>query len=59
MQKDPNPNIQEIQDTMRRQNLRILGIEEKEDFQIRCSMKHLQQNYRRKLPQPKKKKKCP
>ena len=28
MQKDPNPNIQEIQDTMRRPNLRIIGVDE-------------------------------
>jgi hypothetical protein len=27
-------NIQEIQDTMRRPNLRIIGIEENEDFQL-------------------------
>jgi chromosome segregation ATPase len=29
-----NQNIQEIQDTMRRPNLRIIGIDEKEDFSI-------------------------
>jgi chromosome segregation ATPase len=28
-------NIQEIQDTMRRPNLRIIGIDEKEDFHIK------------------------
>jgi hypothetical protein len=28
-------NIQEIQDTMRRSNLRIIGIEESEDFQLK------------------------
>jgi hypothetical protein len=28
-------NIQEIQDTMRRQNLRIIGIEESEDSQLK------------------------
>jgi hypothetical protein len=28
-------NIQEIQDTMRRLNLRIIGIDEKEDFQFK------------------------
>ena len=28
-------NIQEIQDTMRRQNLRIIGIEESEDSQVK------------------------
>jgi hypothetical protein len=39
-------NIQEIQDTIGRPNLRITGIDENEDYQL----KHLQQNYRRKLP---------
>jgi hypothetical protein len=28
-------NIQEIQGTMRRPNLRIIGIDEKEDFQLK------------------------
>jgi hypothetical protein len=28
-------NIQEIQDTIRRPNLRIIGIDEKEDFQLK------------------------
>jgi hypothetical protein len=28
-------NIQEIQDTMRRQNLRVTGIDENEDFQLK------------------------
>jgi hypothetical protein len=28
-------NIQEIQDTIRRQNLRIIGIDENEDFQLK------------------------
>ena len=41
------PNIQEIQDTMRRPNLRIIGIEESKDSH-HC--KYLLQNYRRKLP---------
>ena len=30
-----NQNIQEIQDTMRRPNLRIVGIDEKKDFQLK------------------------
>jgi hypothetical protein len=34
VQKDPK-NIQEIQDTMRRPNLRIIGIDENEDFQLK------------------------
>jgi hypothetical protein len=28
-------NIQEIQDTVRRPNLQIIGIDEKEDFQLK------------------------
>ena len=43
------PNIQEIQDTMGRPNLRIIAIEESRLPTQRAS-KHLQQNYRRKLP---------
>jgi hypothetical protein len=36
MQKEPNSkNVQEIQDTMRRPNLRIIGIEENKDFQLK------------------------
>ena len=46
-------NIQEIQDTMRRPNLRIIGVDENEDFQLKRASKYLQQNYRRKLPIPK------
>jgi hypothetical protein len=42
------PNIQEIEDTMRRPNIRIIDIEESEDSQR--TSKNLQQNYRRKLP---------
>jgi hypothetical protein len=30
-------NIQEIQDTMRRPNLRLIGIDENEDFQLKAS----------------------
>jgi hypothetical protein len=35
MQKVPNPNIQEIQDTMRRDNLQKMGVEENKDFQLK------------------------
>jgi chromosome segregation ATPase len=38
-------NIQEIQDTMRRPNVWIIGGEENEDFQLRRANKYLQQNY--------------
>jgi hypothetical protein len=31
-------NIQEIQDTMRRPNLRIIGIDENEDFQLKVTV---------------------
>jgi hypothetical protein len=33
--KLPTQNIQEIQNTMRRPNLRIIGIDENEDFQLK------------------------
>ena len=33
--KIPTQNIQEIQDTMRRPNLRIIGVDENEDFQLK------------------------
>jgi hypothetical protein len=42
-------NIQEIQDTMRRPNLQIIGVDENEDFSTQRTGKYLQQNYRRKL----------
>ena len=35
MQNAPNKSIHEIQDTMRRPNLRIIGIKESEDPQIK------------------------
>jgi hypothetical protein len=35
MQKALTQNIQETQDTMRRPNLRIIGIEESEDSQLK------------------------
>jgi hypothetical protein len=35
MQKDPNPKCLKIQDTMRRQNLRIICIEGSEDSQLK------------------------
>jgi len=34
-----NQNIQEIQDTMKRLNIRIIGIEESKDSQIKGSVK--------------------
>jgi hypothetical protein len=43
-------NIQEIQDTMRRSNLRVIGIDENEDFSTERASKYLQQNYRRNFP---------
>ena len=42
-------NIQEIQDTVKRPNLRISNKRERR-FPMQRSRKHLQQNYRRKLP---------
>ena len=35
MQKAPDQRIQEIQDKMRRPNLRIIGIVESENFQLK------------------------
>ena len=43
-------NIQEIWDTMKRTNLRIIGIEEGEEYQIvKRPRKYLQQNHGRKF----------
>ena len=43
-------NIQEIQDTMRRPNLRIIGIDENEDYQLKRPVnifnKIIEENYR-------------
>ena len=38
---------------MKRPNLRIIGIEKNEDFQLKGPEKCLQQNHRKKLLQPK------
>jgi hypothetical protein len=46
-------NIQEIQDTMRRAKLRLIGVDENEDFQLKGQVNIFKKNYRRKLPQPK------
>jgi hypothetical protein len=46
-------NIQEIQDTMRKPNLRIIEVDENEEFSTQMTGKYLQQNYRIKLPKPK------
>jgi hypothetical protein len=46
-------NIQVIQDTMRRPNLQIIGVDENEDFSTQRASKYLQQNCRRKIPKPK------
>jgi hypothetical protein len=44
-------NIQEIQDTMRRPNLRIIGIDKNEDFQLKGPVNILKKKKdRRKLP---------
>jgi hypothetical protein len=39
MQKLPTHNIQEIQDTMRRPNLRMIGIDDNEDYQFKGPVK--------------------
>jgi hypothetical protein len=43
-------NIQEIQATVRRPNLRIIGVDENEDFQLKGPVNIFNKNYRRKLP---------
>jgi hypothetical protein len=52
-----NQNIQEIQDTMRRPNLRIIGVDENEDFQLKgpdnIFNKIIEENF------PTKRKRCP
>jgi chromosome segregation ATPase len=50
-------NIQEIQDTIRRPNLQIIGVEENEDFQLKGPAKNFnrfteEKNYRRKIHKP-------
>jgi hypothetical protein len=35
MQNNSNSNIQEIQDTMRRPNIQIIGVDKNEDFQLK------------------------
>jgi hypothetical protein len=45
-------NIQEIQDTMRRPNLQIIGEDENEDFNLK-SQKNLQKIIEKKFPYPK------
>ena len=51
MQKYPSSKHPANLGKMRRPNLRIIGIDEKEDFQLKWPVKKgLQQNYRRKLP---------
>ena len=42
-------NIQEIWDTMKRPNLRIIGIEEGEESQLKGPENFFQQNHRKKL----------
>ena len=46
-------NIQDIQDTMRRPNLQIIGVDENEDFQLKGAANIFKNNYRRKLFKPK------
>ena len=45
-------NIQEIQHTTKRLNLRIIGIEENEDTQLKGPENIFNKNHRRKFPQP-------
>jgi hypothetical protein len=40
MKKILTQNIQEMQNTMRRPNVRIIGVEENEDFKLKDQQKH-------------------
>jgi hypothetical protein len=46
-------NIQEIQDTMRQPNLEIIGVDENEDFQLKCPANIFNKIIEKKLPKPK------
>jgi exonuclease VII small subunit len=50
-------NTQEIQDTMRRPNLRIIGIDESEDFQLKGPVNIINKIKKENFPNLKKKKK--
>ena len=52
--KNPNPKYPENQDTMRRPNLSIKGIEEREDFQPKSANKYLQKIIEENFPKLKK-----
>jgi hypothetical protein len=47
-------NIQEIQDTMRRPNLRIIGVDENEDFQLKGPVNIFNKILEENFPNPKK-----
>ena len=47
-------SFHEIQNTMRRPDLRILGIEEKEDSQLKGASKYLQKKFKENFPNLKK-----
>ena len=48
------PNIQEIQDKMRRPNLKIIGIEESKDFQLKGPVNVFNKIIEENFPNPKK-----
>jgi hypothetical protein len=48
-------NIQEIQDTMKRPNLRIIGTDENEDFQLKGSVNISNKIVEENFPKPKEK----
>jgi chromosome segregation ATPase len=50
-------NIQEIQDTMRRPNQQIIGVDENEDFQLKGPANIFNKIIEEKFPKPKKS--CP
>ena len=47
------PNIQEIEDTMRRPNLRIIGVDKNEDFQLKGPANIFNKIIEKKLPKSK------
>jgi hypothetical protein len=53
MQKDPNSKHPGFQDTMRRPNLRIKGVDENEDFQLKGPANIFSKMIEENFPKPK------
>jgi hypothetical protein len=54
MKKDPNSNNQEIQDTVRRPNLRMIGLHKNEDYQLKVPVNIFNKNIKENFPNLKK-----